>query len=164
MLAAKFIAVVHVDITGTELGARTAAGRHQDEIVLGEYAALEVATRRNSVTEGKVDESGFEPPVELLLLARPEGDGEPGAVATQVEEKALAEPAPQVELEPNVAHALASPWQRDLVARLVPELDHELGISLELEPRRGEIGSGFATMQKPLADLLLEAVEPRRDR
>ncbi len=139
MLAAEFVAVIDIDIAGIKPRLLHRLARDEDKLVVAEHAAGESLARLRRVAEGDVDETDRQPAVHHALLARPEGKGHAGAGLPHMVHEALPQPMPQIEVEADIAHALEALGQRDLGARLAPELHHHLGIALELETGRGEL-------------------------
>jgi hypothetical protein len=160
MLAAELIAVVHVDVVGTEAGLRPLRARYQNELIVQEHSAREIIRRRGHEAKGEIDQAGPEPAVHLQAFARPQCESDLGAVPAHVLEEALPDAPPKIELQADVADALESLGKGDLVAGLAPELGHHLGITLEFESRGGELGAGLPPMQQLLSDLLLQGVQP----
>jgi hypothetical protein len=147
MLAAELIAVVHVDVVGTEAGLRPLRARYQNELIVQEHSAREIIRRRGHEAKGEIDQAGPEPAVHLQAFARPQCESDLGAVPAHVLEEALPDAPPKIELQADVADALESLGKGDLVAGLAPELGHHLGITLEFESRGGELGAGLPPMQ-----------------
>lgn len=161
VLAAKFVAVIDVDVARAESRRGSTRARDQDQFIVEQHSARKALRGRRQVAERQVDESGLEPAIHLAAFARPQGERNFGPVTPKMIQEALSDTPPKVEFQAHVARAFETFRKRHLVAGLAPQLRHHLGIAFEFEAGRGELRSRLAAMEQLLADFLLQRIQPR---
>jgi hypothetical protein len=104
MATAELVAVVNENVARAELSAGVLIGRNHHQFVVDEHAAGEILTRLRNIAELQIDKANRESAVDLALLAGPKRYHNAGGVLANMVEEAVADPLPQVELEPDLAH------------------------------------------------------------